>query len=253
MPKQDQEEQWRRADEEVRKNLPPGVKLVRTLRGHTGWIGRIAWSPDGRMLASPSDGQNDPAVGCRDGRVPAHAGRAQGRVYSVAFDPTGGTLASGSDDKTVKLWEPASGKLLRTLEGHKRLGSLASPLIRRAARWPAGVSTRRSSCGSRPAASCSARWKGTRTRSVASPLIRRAARWPAGVVDKTVKLWEPASGKLLRTLEGHGEFVLSVAFDPTGRTLASGELRRNGQSYGIRAAASGCAPWKDTLGSCRQR
>jgi len=27
--------------------VPSGVKLVRTLRGHTGWIGRIAWSPDG--------------------------------------------------------------------------------------------------------------------------------------------------------------------------------------------------------------
>src|SRR5436853_1628031 len=35
--------------------LPAGVKLVRTLRGHTNWIGRIAWSPDGRMLASPSE------------------------------------------------------------------------------------------------------------------------------------------------------------------------------------------------------
>ena len=34
--------------------LPPGVKLVRTLRGHENWIGQIAWSPDGRLLASPS-------------------------------------------------------------------------------------------------------------------------------------------------------------------------------------------------------
>src|SRR5947199_974756 len=42
----------------------------------------------------------------------------QGVVYSVAFDPQGETLASGSDDKTVKLWEARSGKLLRTLEGH---------------------------------------------------------------------------------------------------------------------------------------
>lgn len=34
--------------------LPPGVKLVHTLRGHEGGIGRIAWSPDGRLLVSPS-------------------------------------------------------------------------------------------------------------------------------------------------------------------------------------------------------
>jgi WD domain, G-beta repeat/SEFIR domain len=39
---------------EPKLDLPPGVKLVRTLRGHTGWIGRIAWSPDGKILASPS-------------------------------------------------------------------------------------------------------------------------------------------------------------------------------------------------------
>ena len=37
----------------------------------------------------------------------------------MAFDPQGGTLASGSDDNTVKLWEARSGKLLRTLEGHQ--------------------------------------------------------------------------------------------------------------------------------------
>jgi WD40 repeat protein len=54
MATQPQEEEWQRADDEVRKKLPPGVKLLRTLRGHTGYIGRIAWSPDGRLLASPS-------------------------------------------------------------------------------------------------------------------------------------------------------------------------------------------------------
>ena len=37
----------------------------------------------------------------------------------MAFDPQGGTLASGSRDDTVKLWEKRSGKLLRTLEGHQ--------------------------------------------------------------------------------------------------------------------------------------
>ena len=39
-----------------------------------------------------------------------------------------------------------------------------------------------------------------------------------------MKLWEAASGKLLRTLEGHENYVYSVAFDPAGRTLASGSV-----------------------------
>src|SRR5688572_33415780 len=43
----------------------------------------------------------------------------QGIVRSVAFDPQGWTLASGSVDGTVKLWDAQSGKLLRTLEGHQ--------------------------------------------------------------------------------------------------------------------------------------
>jgi len=42
-----------------------------------------------------------------------------GAINSVAFDPQGESLASGSRDCTVKLWEARSGKLLRTLEGHQ--------------------------------------------------------------------------------------------------------------------------------------
>ncbi|MBO9322666.1 MAG: WD40 repeat domain-containing protein, partial [Roseiflexus sp.] len=40
--------------------------------------------------------------------------------------------------------------------------------------------------------------------------------------DKTVRLWDVASGQLVRTLEGHTDEVTSVAFAPDGRLLASG-------------------------------
>jgi WD40 repeat protein len=42
----------------------------------------------------------------------------QGPIYKLAFEPTGETLASGSEDTTVKLWNTRNGKLLHTLDGH---------------------------------------------------------------------------------------------------------------------------------------
>jgi WD40 repeat protein len=46
------------------------------------------------------------------------AGGHAGGVDSVAFSPDGSMIASGSGDKTIKLWRVSDGKLLRTLEGH---------------------------------------------------------------------------------------------------------------------------------------
>lgn len=44
----------------------------------------------------------------------------------------------------------------------------------------------------------------------------------SGSEDYSVKLWDVRSGKELRTLSGHGDKVIAVAFSPDGRTLASG-------------------------------
>jgi ankyrin repeat protein len=41
-------------------------------------------------------------------------------IYTIAFLPDGRTLALGSDDGTVKLWDAGSGAVLQTLEGHNR-------------------------------------------------------------------------------------------------------------------------------------
>jgi WD40 repeat protein len=81
-------EEWRLADEEVRKNLPLGVKLARTLRGHSQWIGQIAWSPDGRMLASPSA---DGTIRFWDAETGMCLRKLSGHkkiVLCAAFDPT---------------------------------------------------------------------------------------------------------------------------------------------------------------------
>lgn len=142
-------------------------------------------------------------------------------VNTLAFDPAGRTLASGSDDGTVKLWESHNGKLLRTLEGHRHtVFSVAfDPAGRILASggdygnlklWePRSGRLLRTLEGHQGPVFCLAFDPTGYTLS-------------SGSADRTVKQWKSQNGNLLRTLEGHGNFVGSVALDPAGRTLASG-------------------------------
>ena len=207
----------------MRKNLPPGVKLVRTLRGHTDWIGRIAWSPDGRMLASPSRDQTIRLWDAETGECLRTLEGHEGGVNSVAFDPAGRTLASGGEDNTVKVWGASTGKVLRTLEGH--WGVVVSVAFDPASATLASGSEDRTVKVWEPATGKVIRTLEGHEALVASVAFDPAGRTLAsGAVDLTLKLWEPASGKLLRTLaaDRRGGRVYSVAFDAAGSMLASG-------------------------------
>ena len=60
-------------------------------------------------------------------------------MTSVAFSPDGKTLASGSEDQTIKLWDVATGKEQATLKGHTGHGCTPWRSARTARRWPRGV------------------------------------------------------------------------------------------------------------------
>jgi len=99
----------------VNDKIPPGFKLRHTLRGHEDAINGIAWSLDGRTLASGSDDKTiqlwDTETGQRTSILEGHTGS----VLGVSFSSDGHLLASKSADKTVRLWRCNSREMVAIL------------------------------------------------------------------------------------------------------------------------------------------
>jgi len=198
----------------------PGLTLRHVLRGHAIYITRIAWSPDGSYLASPSA---DKTIRIWDTRIWACVRTLRGhtgQINSVAWLPDGERLASASGDNSIRLWDAASGTHLQTMKVHS-----ASILI---VAW--------SPDGQRLASASDD--KAIRLWEAASDLVLQTLQSHTGWIycvawspdgqrlasasdDKTIRLWEAASGKTLQVLEGHSASVTHTVFSSDGRWLAS--------------------------------
>ena len=227
-------------DAETRASLANSLIATRyagTLSGHRLSVNSVAFSKDGRTLATASDDQTvrlwDLSAWARPVQLGQPLTGHHGKVTSVAFSPDRHTLATASTDRTVRLWDIRQRvrpvQLGRPLTGHHDgVYSVAfSPdgrLLATAGHDGAVLLWRMTDPAGPRRLGPPLDDHGGPVWSVAfSPDGRYLA---TGTDDEAVRLWdvrEPEHpDRAGRRLGGHGGPVTSVAFSPDGRTLASG-------------------------------
>nr|WP_265276349.1 serine/threonine-protein kinase [Nostoc sp. KVJ3] len=146
-------------------------------------------------------------------------------VNALAITPDSNTLASGSDDKTIKLWDLNTQKVLATLSGH-------SQAVKSVAFSPDGQILATASDDKTIKL-----WQVETLKEISTLLghshaVKSVAFSPDGQIlasgswDKTIKLWDINTGKEICTIAGHQLQVNSVAFSPQGQILASASYDR---------------------------
>jgi WD40 repeat protein len=205
-------------------NFPGEVKVwdaatgqeTLTLKGHSGPVWSVTFSPDGHRLTSTGQDQTVKVWDAATGQVIHTLKGHTGIVLSVAFSPDGHRLASASDDRTVKAWDAATGQVIHTLTGHAdRVTEVSfSPDGRRLASasrdgtvkvWDADTGQVIHTLAGQ-------------TSVAFSPDGHRLAS--AGR-DGTVKVWDAATGDVIHTLKGHTNTAWISAFSADGRRIAS--------------------------------
>lgn len=238
-------------------------RCLRVLKGHTGRVLSVAWSPDQRWAISGSSDNTLRLWDVKKGTCLRVLEGHKDSILSVAWSSDQRFALSGSGDKSMRLWDAATGRCLRVFDGHTgSVYCLAFSADHRRALSGSDDKTVRlwdlenGRClgvlEGHTSAIRSVAWSGDQSFALsgASYTVRlwdletgnclrvleghmnfvRSLEWSAdqrhalsGSFDKTVRLWDIESGACLRVFEGHSDAVRSVAWSSDQRNAFSGD------------------------------
>jgi WD40 repeat protein/serine/threonine protein kinase len=192
-------------------------------RGHSAHVRALAFSPDGKRLAS---GANYPDNSVHLWSVPAHEETAvlrghRNEVTWVAFSPDGSRLASASLDHTARLWDVAAGKLRASIKGHNGILRKAafSPDGRRLVTASEDETLRLWDSADGELVAVLRGHTGPVWGATFSADGARLASWSES--DDTVRLWDLGQVERGGVLRGHTSYVYDVAFSRDGTQVVS--------------------------------
>ncbi|KAH8104960.1 hypothetical protein DFH11DRAFT_1324376 [Phellopilus nigrolimitatus] len=154
------------------------------------------------------------------------------QVNSVAYSPDGQQIVSGSDNRTVRIWDAKSGQQLHELSGH-------TSVVTSVAYSPDGQHIV-SGSSDRTVRIWDAK-SGQQLHELIghSDWVRAVAyssdgqHIVSGADDKTVRIWDAKSGQELHKLSGHSSRVNSVAYSPDGQEIVSGSSDKTVRTWNL--------------------